>query len=35
MGLHSDLYGGGNSVIKKVGADFNSFDARDALYSIQ
>ncbi|TFK88408.1 Glucooligosaccharide oxidase [Polyporus arcularius HHB13444] len=30
-----DLYGGAKSAIKNVGADFNSFDARDALYSIQ
>ncbi len=29
------MYGGAKSAIKNVGADFNSFDARDALYSIQ
>lgn len=31
----SDLYGGGESAVNKVGADYNSFDGRDALYSIQ
>ena len=30
-----DLYGGGDSAVTKVGADYNAFDARDALYSIQ
>ncbi|KAI0706913.1 FAD-binding domain-containing protein [Cerioporus squamosus] len=30
-----DLWGGGDSVINKVGADYNAFNARDALYSIQ
>ena len=32
---HSDLYGGGNSAVTSVADDFNAFDARDALYSIQ
>ncbi|KAI0713966.1 FAD-binding domain-containing protein [Earliella scabrosa] len=30
-----DLYGGGKSVITNVADDYNAFDARDALYSIQ
>ncbi|PIL28271.1 hypothetical protein GSI_09559 [Ganoderma sinense ZZ0214-1] len=30
-----DLYGGGDSVVTGRGADYNAFDARDALYSIQ
>ncbi len=30
-----DLYGGGDSVISNRDADYNAFDARDALYSIQ
>ncbi len=30
-----DLYGGGDSVIKRADKDLNAFDARDALYSIQ
>ncbi|KAH9930407.1 FAD-binding domain-containing protein [Epithele typhae] len=30
-----DLYGGGESVITQKPADFNSFNGRDALYSIQ
>ncbi|EJF58331.1 FAD-binding domain-containing protein [Dichomitus squalens LYAD-421 SS1] len=30
-----DLYGGGDSAITKVGPDYNAFNARDALYSIQ
>ncbi|KAI0755390.1 FAD-binding domain-containing protein [Daedaleopsis nitida] len=30
-----DLYGGGNSAVTSVADDFNAFDARDALYSIQ
>ena len=33
--MDSDLYGGGESVVNKVGADYNSFNGRDALYSIQ
>ena len=31
----SDLYGGSKSAIRSLSADANSFDARDALYSIQ
>ena len=30
-----DLYGGGDSAVSSKGADYNAFDARDALYSIQ
>ncbi|RPD61410.1 FAD-binding domain-containing protein [Lentinus tigrinus ALCF2SS1-6] len=30
-----DLYGGPKSAIRRRNADFNAFDARDALYSIQ
>ncbi|TFK84186.1 Glucooligosaccharide oxidase [Polyporus arcularius HHB13444] len=30
-----DLYGGQKSAIRSLGADYNAFDARDALYSIQ
>ena len=30
-----DLYGGGDSAVSARGADYNAFDARDALYSIQ
>ncbi|KAI0744342.1 FAD-binding domain-containing protein [Daedaleopsis nitida] len=30
-----DLYGGGASAVTSRAADFNAFDARDALYSIQ
>ncbi|KAI0744335.1 FAD-binding domain-containing protein [Daedaleopsis nitida] len=30
-----DLYGGGRSAVTSRSADFNAFDARDALYSIQ
>ena len=33
--MRSDLYGGGNSAVTSVPADFNAFDARNALYSIQ
>ncbi|KAI0744336.1 FAD-binding domain-containing protein [Daedaleopsis nitida] len=31
----TDLYGGGKSAVTSRAADFNSFDARDALYTIQ
>ena len=31
----SDLYGGGDSAVTRLPADYNAFDARDALYSIQ
>ncbi len=31
----SDLYGGQKSAIRSLSADYNAFDARDALYSIQ
>ncbi|KAM5536522.1 hypothetical protein V8D89_009799 [Ganoderma adspersum] len=29
-----DLYGGGDSAVSSKGADYNAFDARDALYAI-
>ena len=31
----SDLYGGGDSAVTRLPADYNAFDARNALYSIQ
>ena len=30
-----DLYGGGDSAVTSKDADYNAFDARDALYAIQ